>query len=214
MIRRAYAVLLLVSLLPATRAVAEVYRYNGPVLSGLATNALVQAYEASKLDGDVPAPFRLQNYLVSIRTFGDYFDVFFDANTTVESHDVLIDGKTGAVARLQRDPVTKLYPVPAATEGYLLPGVVAGGIIVAYREASREKYAPLTTGAYAINFEAGAGVIGIGFKKTQAPGVVSVIPAPTPTPGAVRCLAGCATGPGYIITIRNGLIAIKRQVSL
>jgi hypothetical protein len=110
-------VLVLVSSLPAMRAAAEEYHYNGPVLSGLATNALVQAYETSGLDSDVRAPFRLQNYLVSIRTFGDYFDVFFDSNTTAEWHDVLIDGKTGAVARLRRDPVTKLYPVPAATEG-------------------------------------------------------------------------------------------------
>jgi hypothetical protein len=196
------------------RAAAEEHHYNGPVLSGLATNALVQAYEASGLDGDVPAPFRLQNYLVSISTFGDYFDVLFDASTTAERHDVLIDGKTGAVARLQRDPATKLYPVPAATEGYLLPGVVAGGIIVAYSEALRQRYAPLATGAYATNYEAGAGVISVRFEKTQAPNVVSVNPAPTPTPGTMRCLAGCATGPGYFITILDGRITIKQAMSL
>jgi hypothetical protein len=208
------SLLILAALLPAVRTEADEYQYYGPSLSGLATNAVVQAYEGSGLDGDTPAPFRLENYVVTIHTFGDYLEVLFAGNTTAEIHDVLIVGKTGSVARLHRDPVTKTYPVPAATEGYVLPGVVAGEIIVGYREALREKYAPLKTGAYATNFEAYAGGLNIRFEKTQEPTVVSVLPAPTPTPGALRCLSGCATGPGYSITIRNGRITIKRAVSL
>jgi hypothetical protein len=214
-VRRAVcSVLMLVALLPAIRTMADEHHYYGPALSGLATNAVVAAYEASGLDGDMPAPFRLQNYVVTIHTYGDYFEVLFAGNTTAEIHDVLIAGKTSSIARLQRDPVTKTYPVPAGTEGYVLPGVVAGEIIVGYRKALREKYAPLKTGAYATNFEAYAGGLSIGFGKTQEPTVVSVIPAPTPTPGAWRCLSGCATGPRYSITIRDGRVAIKRLVSL
>lgn len=201
-------------LFPSTHTVAEDYHFYGPTLSGLATNGLVRAYESSGLDDATPAPFKLERYVVTIGTYGNYFMVLFSANTTAESHEVLIDGRTGSVARLQRDPETKLYPVPADTEEYLLPGVVAGGIVIAYREAVGEGYAPLKTGAYATDFGAGAGVVNVGFERTLEPSVVSVIPAPTPTPGIMRCLSGCASGPGYRITVRNGHIVIKRSVSL
>jgi hypothetical protein len=208
--RAACSFLVLAVLLSAARAVAT--GYNGPTLSGLATNALIQAYGASGLDADTPPPFRLQGYVVTIHTFGDYFKVVFAANTTAEVHVVWIAGRTGSVVRLQPDPVTN--PVPAATEGYMLPGIVAGAIIVAYREALREKYLAPKAGAYAANFDAGGGIVSIYFEKTQEPTVVSTVPAPTPTPGTWRCLSGCATGPGYYITMRNGRITIKRMESL
>lgn len=188
--------------------------YSGPTLSGLATNALALAYGASGLDGATPAPFRLQGYVATVHTAGDYFQITFSANTTEDFKDLIVDSKSESVVWKRGDPISKVSAMPAETEGYVIPGIVAGEILLAYREALKENYQPLQTGAYAIHFEPFAGGLDIGFENTLEPSTTSVIPAPTPTPGAWRCLSGCAAGPGYRITVRDGRITIKRSVSL
>ena len=188
--------------------------YSGPTLSGLATNALALAYETSGLDGATPAPFRLQGYVVTVHTAGDYFQITFSANASKDFQDVVVDSKTKSVIWKHGEPISQANAMPADSEGYVLPGIVAGEMLLAYREAQKENYRPLQTGAYAIHFEPFPGGLDIGFERTLEPDTTSVIPAPTPTPGAMRCLSGCATGPGYRITVRDGRITIKRAVSL
>jgi hypothetical protein len=210
----AYVLVWLAALTLTAPAVASGDHYNGPTLSGLATNALVRAYEGSGLDGQTPAPFRLEDYVVAVHTAGDYFQITFSASTSRDFHDFVLDTRTQSIIWTQGDPISKLSAMPAETEGYVLPGIVAGEIIVAYHEAVRENYKPLQTAAYAVNFEPFAGGLDIGFEKTQEPKTVSVVPAPTPSPGVLRCLSGCATGPGYHILVRDGRLTIQRHVSV
>lgn len=196
------------------RSSADPTPYSGPTLSGLATNALALAYEASGLDSATPAPFRLQGYVVTLHTAGDYFQVTFSANTSTDVQDVVVDAKTRSVIRKYGDPTSKAA-MPDESEGYVLPGIIAGELILAHREAQKENYRPLQSGAYAVHFEPFPGGLNIGFERTLEPHSTSVIPAPTPTPpSAMRCISGCATGPGYRIIVRDGRITIKRVVSL
>jgi len=190
---------------------------SGQAMSGPATNALVRAYEISGLDGSAPAPFSLQPYVVSIQAGDSYFVVSFASQTSRQRRDVVVRGEAATV--LATEQLTKqLDQLPPTTEEVLLPGIVAGEIIAVYRRAVSDGSISrvATSGAYDLGFRAFAGGAGVGFTARDAPqGSTSLKPEPTPTPkpGSLRCLSPCS-GMGYIISVLNHRVVIRRMVTL
>ena len=182
----------------ALRTTAGELAQAHPVLSGFATNALVRAYHASGLDTNISAPLRLRSYVVTIYTSGDDFWIMFNDTASMEVHNILVAARTASVVWRAGDPGGEVYSNPTTTEALMLPGVVAGEIILAYREGSRCHYKPFQTGAYYTVLTPWPGGTYIAFWQTQEPTSVSINPAPTPTPEA-RCSSDCATTAGYLI---------------
>jgi hypothetical protein len=204
------------AIVSTTPADATDYVYSPAGMSGFAVNALVRAYEASGLDGNTPAPFTLQPYVVQFHFGGNVFEVAFLGQTTRSYRAAWVDCKTGAVATTPADAVKKGFDKgPPDTEGFVLPGIVAGEIIAVYRYALSEGYVSkqLKSGAFNLSVEAHAGGIGVGFLVRDRPQeIVSIKPAPTPTPtpGGLRCLSGACNGwTGYRVDILNNHVQIK-----
>ena len=197
---------------------ADQHALSSPALSGLATNALVRAYKASGFGPDNAAPLRLQSLVVTIYTSRDNFWVMFSGTTTMEIHNVFIEGRTGSVLWRAGDPGGEAYSHPVITEAFILPGVVAGEIIAAYQAATKFGYKPFQTGGYYTIFQPWPGGTFIAFDQTQEPASVSTNPGPTPTPTA-PCRSGCVAPvgyavPGYFVTVWNGHVTITPDVNL
>lgn len=203
-------------IISAVPAHATDYEYSPPGLSGFAVKALLLAYEASGLDGSTPAPFSLQPYVVQFHVGGDVFQVSFLSQTTRAYKGAWVDCKTGAVATTPADIAKKFSQGPAATEGLVLPGIVAGEIIAVYRYAVSDKYISknLKSGAFNLSVEAQAGGAGIGFLARDRPQeIVSLKSAPTPTPAPdrLRCLSGACNGwTGYRVSVLDDRVQIHR----
>ena len=88
-----------------------------------------------------------------MHTAGDYIQITFSANASKDFQDLIVDSRTESVIWKHGDAISKVSAMPADSEGYVLPGIIAGEIVLAYRKALRENYRPLQTGAYAIHFE-------------------------------------------------------------
>jgi hypothetical protein len=100
------------------------------VMSGLATNALVRAYQASGLDGAEPPPLRLQKYVVTIRAQGDSFEVFFLAQTEAVAIPLVVSARNGAIVWKEGDK-PNFATLPINPGGRIFPGIIAGEIIAA-----------------------------------------------------------------------------------
>lgn len=87
----------------ALRTTAGELAQAHPVLSGFATNALVQAYHASGLDTNISAPLRLRSYVVTIYTSGDDW-IMFNDTASMEVHNILVAARTASVVWRAGDP--------------------------------------------------------------------------------------------------------------
>lgn len=195
----------------AMPAFANDWKYVG--MSGLATNALVRAYEASRLDNGESPPLRLEKYVVTIRSNGSSFIVFFLAQTEAVAMPVVVSARTGAIIWKEGEHMAVTMPDLNLTAGYLLPGIIAGEIIAAYRQAASDQFKPLSTGAYNIWYDPRAGASVVGFTKLDGPpSVVSTEPAATPTPNAHQsCSSVGLTGPNYTVTVINSEVSVHRD---
>jgi hypothetical protein len=185
-----------------------------PTISGLATNALARAYEVSGLNGTTPPPLRLQPYYVAIQADGEYFKIFFLAQTEARAIPFVIAARTGAVIWKEGQPANRAVPIPPNMPlGYVLPGIIAGEIIEAYQHAILDRFKPLSTGGYNTRYFPLGGGVDVGFEAlVGAPQSVSMEPGPTPTPNPAGCFGRCAHGPMYALTIRNGVVTIAGPV--
>lgn len=156
------------------------------MLSGLATNALVRAYEATGLGTDISAPLRLRSYVVMIYTSGDNFWVIMNDTASVEVHNTLVQARTGAILWKSGDPGGDLNP--SFSEAFMLPGIIAGEIIAAHRAASDVRFKPFDTGAYFTVFVPWPIGTYISFHQTREPTSVSINPKPNDV-----------TLPGYLV---------------
>ncbi len=191
--------------------------YSGQDMSGFATNFLVSAYHVSGLDGTSQAPFSLQPYVVSIQAGDDYFVVSFASQTTTERRDVIMRGSTATFLATQQS-TKQLDQLTSPTEGFVLPGIVAGEIIAVYRRAisdgSISKVAAAS--AYDLRFEVGAGRAEVEFTIRDTPQESKSLraqPTPTPKPNAIHCLSPCS-GVGYTISVLNHRVKIQRILTL
>jgi hypothetical protein len=216
---RAAALTLLVAFgLGISPAAADRRALSSPALSGLATNALVRAYNASGFGADNAAPLRLQSIVVTIYTARSDFWVMFSGTSTMEIHNIFIEGRTGSVLWKAGDPGGEAYSHPAITEAFMLPGVVAGEIIAAYQVASKSGYKPFQTGAYYTIFQPWPGATFITFNCAPAATSVTTVPGPTPTSNGSG-VASCAfipgySAPGYTVVLTNkGGVAIQPDVN-
>ena len=182
-------------------------------MSGLATNALAKAFQVSGLAGGESPALRLRPYVVTIRSDGDSFDIFFLAQTQARAIPVVISAHSGAVIWKEGDP-SDASTRPTSTGGYVLPGVVAGEIIAAHKQAILEGYKPIQNGAYNLWYIPFGGGLDVGFSRLNAvPTSASTgpqSPEATPEPGA-KCFSGCLTGPAYTVTIIDQTLKIIRQ---
>ena len=175
-------------------------------LSGFATNALVQAYDASGIDNKSPVPFRLEPYVVTIgRTDGGHYDVQFWGGTTDEHRELYVQAKTGTVV-----PWSQLTDLTSVDE-LVLPGISAGAIVAARQKAlSDPEISPrqkrlLNEGAYNLNYAPTSGTTYVAFIwLTGPPDSVSLAPAPTPVPGGACSQGGCIDRFAYFVDHRNG----------
>lgn len=211
----AFALVFVFTVLPA---VADEPHLSNPALSGLATTALVRAYEASGIGSDDKAPLRLGSFVVTIYKVQNNFLIGFTGTTTMEVHNIVVDGHTGSVLWRAGDPSGEAYGHAAISEAFMLPGVVAGEIIAAHQAASNLGYKPFQTGAYYTIFQPWPGATFIAFDQTQEPTSVSTSPGPTPTPDA-SCHSGCTPAPGYLVPgytvmVTNGRVTIQPDVNL
>lgn len=175
-------------------------------LSGFATNALVQAYDASGIENKSPVPFRLEPYVVTIgRTSGGHYEVQFWGGMTDEHRDLYVQAKTGAVV-----PWSQLTDLTSVDE-LVLPGISAGAIIAAYQNAlSDPEISPgqkrlLKEGAYNLNYAPASGTTYVAFIWLAGPpDSVSLAPAPTPVPGTACSPGGCNDRFAYFVDHGNG----------
>lgn len=179
-----------------------------PSLSGLATNALVHAYHAAGLDGALEPPFRLQPFVVSVRKRGTAFEVTFSGETSKEFHFVSVDGPSGKILG-----TSEVLHMPGDQGLVLLPGIIAGEIIAAYRQAlrdtrqARDKNDALRAGLYGVVFDAFPGATSIDFGPPPGGRPPDVL-APTPTPFG-GCMGGCAWE-YYSVKVQGGKMEISR----
>jgi hypothetical protein len=180
---------------------------QGTTLSGFATNALVRAYEASGLDGVESPPFRLQEYFVTIQPRGAVLDIYFLAQTEAVAIPVAVAARTGAIIWKKGDR-PDFSTMPDQPGGYVLPGIVAGEIIMAYRAAASEHFPALSTGAYNLWYLPHAGALDVGFSKlTRPPADVSTEPAPTPS-AVHNCFSVAMSGPSYTVAVMNNKVSV------
>lgn len=123
---------------------------NQSSLSGVETNALVAAYDASGLDKPPGPPSSLQSYVIAIHPAGTYVDVFFLSQTQVLAVPAIIDTTNNKVVWTDRDRTAP--PHEPNLFGLVLPGIVAGEMIAAYRQAQSDGFGFLTSGAYSTTF--------------------------------------------------------------
>jgi hypothetical protein len=182
------------------------------VMSGFATNALIRAYAASGLNSEEPPPLRLQNYVVTIRSKGSLFEVFFLSQTEPRAIPVVVDARTGTIIWEEGEP-PDAATMPTLPGGHIIPGIIAGEIILAYRQAVSDRFDSLDTGAYNLWYVPWAGGSDVGFERLEGPPpIVSTEPAPTPTPNPNhKCFAVNVTGPDYSVTVRNKEVRTHRN---
>lgn len=200
-------------ILAAIPTSASPFDYKGPGMSGYATNALIKAYEVAGFDRKGQPPFELQPYVVTVdRLANDEFDVTFLNETTTAEREAIVDLRTGAAG--SPDP----HSTAEASEGVALPGISAGAIVVAYREALKDKggylATRLPTGSYNLVYYPIAGGTYVAFIPLDRPPVNrSAQPAPTPTfTNGLVCLAGnCDARVGYYVSVKNGQVHVREQ---
>jgi hypothetical protein len=195
---------IIVTLVAPASTLADTRANQASALSGFAVTALVRAYEASGLDEHTPPPFRLQSYVVTIRPHDEVFDVWFLAPTEAWTYPVVVAARTGSIIWKAGQPANGVT-TPTWTGGYTLPGVIAGEIIAAYRQASSDGFGSLRTGAYNVWYVPFGGGTDIGFEPLNGPpSFLSTAPAATPSPKSNEgCFMG-VTGPSYVIHVLNG----------
>lgn len=186
--------------------------WRDEAMSGFATNALLRAYEVSGLDGPGPAPLRLQKYIVTIRANVNAFDVFFLAQTEAVAIPVEVSARTGAIIWKKGD-APNAATMPTLPGGLILPGIIAGEIIAAYRQAASDQFKPLNSGAYNLWYRPFGGGSDVGFSRLDsAPSTISTQPAATPTPNHnQRCFAVGLTGPDYSVTVIDNDLRVHRN---
>ena len=185
--------------------------HSDDAMSGLATNALIRAFEVSGLDDKSPPPFRLQPYVVTIRASGSSFEVFFLNQTEARAIPVVVAARSSQVVWKEGAPIDGAT-VPTLPAGYVLPGIIAGEIITAYRQALSDGFDRLRTGAYNVWYLPRAGASTIGFASLdQPPTEVSTEPTATrtPRPGS-KCFSVGRTGPDYSVSVQNGTVNVYR----
>jgi hypothetical protein len=182
-------------------------------MSGLAVNALVKAYEYVRLGPDEDAPFRLDSYVVVITQYGSGFSIGFGRHDAGDLRSVFIDGRSNTIATPKLD-----WPYQGTT---LLPGVIAGEIVAAYRHAlsdtglSPETKARLANAAYDLEYGPRPTTLSLLFVAANPPFPTVLLrnePTATPSPGWT-CLAGACRGQlaYYLVTIRGDHLNIESR---
>lgn len=188
----------------------------GDTISGVAVNALAEAYEPFNLGEDAVAPFRLESHVVVIEQWGTEFRITTDEHSTGSHHEVVIDGMTDL-------PVSPANDQPFRGM-ILLPGVIAGEIIAAHRFLLKNPTVPqastmLKSGAYNLSYspayKGGASLIFFAAKAPPTMADVKYAATPSPKPGW-RCLAGACGGQFayYIVRLQNGRVTFEPRAIL
>ncbi len=194
-----FAAVIISLVLGSIPAGADKQEFTPAGMSGYATNALVRAYSALRFDEANAPPFNLQAYVVQLYVGGDIFQVSFLGQTVRSSKTAWVNCRTGAVATTSATAIKLVDNGPSDSEGFIVPGIIAGEIIAVYRYAASEGSISkqLDSGAFNLSFGARAGGAGVGFLVREQPQAsVSIRPEPTPspTPGGMRCIAGACGG--------------------
>ena len=186
--------------------------YQGLALSGQATTALAHAYDAAGFKGDTPSPFRLRPYVVTIYSDRTTFLVEFLSETTQAHESVIVSAITGAIIWKTGETKNETALAQNWTLGAILPGIMTGEIIVFYEQARKDKYAPLASGNYSIDFEPRAAGASVAFSKVKAPRTASLL-MPTMDPNC-HTMPGCFTGPHYFVDVLNNVVSIGEPVKI
>ncbi len=187
-------------------------------VSGLTLNALVWAYDYFNLGSDEQAPFRLEPYVVVVKQWGSSFEIAIGRHSNNDNHMVYIDAVTHTVRPLSRDK-----PFDGPFKGtVLLPGVIAGEMIAAYRYTltstkNSQTITLLRDGSYNVSYDPGPIAVLLVFLAAQAPTEVNLKSEPTPTPRpGWTCIAGACDGQFayYSVRLKDGRVVIQPKAIL
>jgi hypothetical protein len=187
----------------------------GDTIAGPSVNALIEAYESFGMGPDEKAPFLLEPYVVVIEQYGTSIRLTFDEHSTATLREVIIDAKSNLIVQPKDDQ---------SYEGMiLLPGVVAGEMIAAYRyilatASSPEIVARLKSAAYNVAYapaRLGTSLVFFPAKTLLLLTNPRFEATPTPRPGWT-CLAGACDGQfaNYIVRLRDGQVTFERRAVL
>lgn len=177
-------------------------------LSGSAVNALVKAYSASGLGGKTPAPLALRPYIVTIRLNEDRFEVLFLSETDPAAIPVVVSARTGEVVPLNGPGAGMPPNLPGDV---VLPGIIAGEIIAAYRQALTDG-TNLVGQGYSVWYQPWAGGSDVGFElEGRASGGAAAQPTVWGTANQGKCAASCVSSIVYWVRISKNHIDVSRR---
>jgi hypothetical protein len=194
---------------PIVVPAADVENLNN--LSGFATIALFQAYEASGLAHRGPPAFNLAPYYVTITFDSGTFQIWFLAQTDARTMAFFIEGKTGRLIWKSGDKSARPRSTDDFPHGYVLPGIIVGEIVTAFQRGEVDHLALRDASAFDTSYQPLGGGTDVYFEPLSAsPQTPAVTTASASGSRPLGCDKVCLRQYVYAVRTMGGVVTVRR----
>jgi hypothetical protein len=180
-------------------------------LSGFATIALFQAYEASGLAHRGSPAFNLAPYYVTIAVDSGRFQIWFLALTDARTMAFFVEGKTGRLIWKSGDKSAPPRSINVFPQGYVLPGMIVGEIVTAFQKGEVDHLALRGTGAFDTSYQPLGGGIDVYFEPLSAPPQTPAVTADSASGSRpLGCDEVCLKQYVYAVRTMGGVVTVHR----